>query len=438
MLEERTQIATNQYIGLLPSHSTSEISDYVSVPCTWYGLMTDAQVQLLVRRTQALVVRAQAYRQSEFDEISNKLLRSIQRTLAENYSTLTQQHRESLRAALWRIEAAGDRIVSLYDDSSDLSDSDSDGESAVQAAVQAAVQPADQLANVRLHLDGLDIKYKEPYPGILITHGFGEKILGIDPAAVLDGLMKAPVRRAGDTIRPGELQWVDGDNENLRYRGNVLRRMKIWLQDGPPNGGTLIYSYTGYTFAVAPATSDWNAHPELAAMCQRYNKFISMIQGAPAANHAIVTAYADGKCSIGMHSDKTHSLHDDTIIGVLKLGGASRRFCIRKRILNFPAGIGQAQKTALQNAEPMLLDEDVASGDLILMTGEANNTTQHGVPELETADAVALSGSIVWRTAAQRLSPEELEKKIAVTEKGRAKRKAAKSSSKRDQKRERS
>ena len=291
-----------------------------------------------------------------------------------------------------------------------------------------AAMAADQLAAVKQHLSALGIGYKEPYPGVLIVDKFAEKILSIDPAGVLDRLMEeAPVRRAGDTITPGELQWVDGDNENLMYRGNVLRRMKIWLQDGPPEDGTLIYSYTGYTYAVAPATSDWNADPELAAMCQLYNKFISMIPGAPDANHAIVTAYVDGKCSIGMHSDKTHSLHDDTIISVLKLGGASRRFCIRERIVKFPTGMGQAEKAALQGAKPMLFDEDVASGDLIIMTAEANHKTQHGVPELETADAVGLSGSIVWRTAVKMLTPEELAKKIAVTEAGRAKRKAAKS-----------
>ena len=291
-----------------------------------------------------------------------------------------------------------------------------------------AAMAADQLAVVRENLNARDIMYKEPYPGVLIVDKFAEKILSIDPAGVLDRLMEeAPVRRAGDTITPGELQWVDGDNENLMYRGNVLRRMKIWLQDGPPKDGTLIYSYTGYTYAVAPATSDWNADPELAAMCQMYNQFISMIPGAPDANHAIVTAYVDGKCSIGMHSDKTHSLHDDTIIAVLKLGGSSRRFCIRERVINYPAGMGQVEKAALQGAKPMLFDEDVASGDLIIMTAEANHKTQHGVPELETADAVGLSGSIVWRTAVKMLTPEELAKKIAVTEAGRAKRKAAKS-----------
>jgi hypothetical protein len=53
----------------------------------------------------------------------------------------------------------------------------------------------------------------------------------------------------------------------------------LWFVDG-----TLIYTYTGYTYAVALVTSDWNADPELAAMCQMYNQFISMIQGALATS----------------------------------------------------------------------------------------------------------------------------------------------------------
>jgi alkylated DNA repair dioxygenase AlkB len=291
----------------------------------------------------------------------------------------------------------------------------------------APAQPADQLAGIKSFMRERGMKYREPFTGVLIVESFAQKILANNPATVLDRLMKeAPVRRAGDTIAPGELQWVDGDNQNLMYRGNVLRRMKIWLQDGPPSDGTLIYSYTGYTYTVAPATSDWNADPQLASMCRLYNQFISAINGAPAANHAIVTAYVDGKCSIGMHSDKMVTLNANTIISVLKLGGASRRFCIRKRIIRFPAGMAQKEKKARQDAVPMLFDEDVASGDLIIMTSDANHKTQHGVPELETADAVGPSGSIVWRTAATLLTPDELAAKMAATEAGRAKRKAAK------------
>ena len=280
----------------------------------------------------------------------------------------------------------------------------------------------DQLAAVKARCDDLGITYTTPYPGMLLVNNFANKYLGIDPAAVLARLDETvPIRRAGDKIIPGALQWVNGDNENLKYRGNVLRRRKIWTQSCPIEEGTFIYSYTGYTYAIAPATSDWNEDKELASMSTKYNEFIGLIPGAPMANHAIVTAYDDGKCSIGMHSDKMHSLHPNTIIAVLKIGGASRRFCIRECAVSSP-GASQAQKIKDQEAMPMLFDADISSGDLILMTAEANLATQHGVPELETADAVGLSGSIVWRTAAKKMTPGQLAKKIATTEANRTKR----------------
>ena len=56
--------------------------------------------------------------------------------------------------------------------------------------------------------------------------------------------------------------------------------------------------------------------------------------------------------------------------------------------------------------DPFSVDD--VDRDLILMTAEANLATQHGVPELDTADAVGLSGSLVWRTAIKRLSPQQL------------------------------
>ena len=43
-----------------------------------------------------------------------------------------------------------------------------------------------------------------------------------------------PVRRSGDAIVPGAVQWVDGDNEALKYRGHAVKRSKMWLQRGAP------------------------------------------------------------------------------------------------------------------------------------------------------------------------------------------------------------
>ena len=43
-------------------------------------------------------------------------------------------------------------------------------------------------------------------------------------------------------------------------------------------------------------------------MCQMYNQFITMINGAPATNHAIVTAYVDGSSTVNADDATTSTL----------------------------------------------------------------------------------------------------------------------------------
>eukprot|EP01043_Picozoa_sp_COSAG02_P054141 COSAG02_NODE_6083_length_3814_cov_6.730283_1_plen_757_part_00 len=97
----------------------------------------------------------------------------------------------------------------------------------ITRSVTAAVaheHPDQARVNIKTTLDELNLAYTEEYPGFIIVHKFAEKYLGIDPTGVLNRLIKdVPVRGAGDKIVPGQMQWVDGDNENLMYRGNVLR-----------------------------------------------------------------------------------------------------------------------------------------------------------------------------------------------------------------------
>lgn len=52
-----------------------------------------------------------------------------------------------------------------------------------------------------------------------------------------------PIRGAGDRIIEDTVQWVGGDNAALKYRGNALKREKIWLQRGPVSNG-YAYMYT--------------------------------------------------------------------------------------------------------------------------------------------------------------------------------------------------
>tara|TARA_X000000950_G_scaffold286428_1_gene395311 strand:- start:59 stop:454 length:396 start_codon:yes stop_codon:yes gene_type:complete len=82
---------------------------------------------------------------------------------------------------------------------------------------------------------------------IFVVPKFAQETLEFDPCAMQDALENCyPVRGRGDVIVPGQVQWVDGDNKALHYRGNELKRGKIWLQkDDPFEFGFLRYYYTG-------------------------------------------------------------------------------------------------------------------------------------------------------------------------------------------------
>lgn len=85
------------------------------------------------------------------------------------------------------------------------------------------------------------------YPGIAIIPNYAQDVLQTDPASLQDSLeANYPIRRAGDEITWGEAQWVEGGNAALKYRGNELKRGKMWFQAGDPKtDGFRKYYYTG-------------------------------------------------------------------------------------------------------------------------------------------------------------------------------------------------
>lgn len=78
---------------------------------------------------------------------------------------------------------------------------------------------------------------------IVVLPGFAAK-LGKEPAEWQQQLVqKYPVCGAGDAIVPGRVQWVSGENAALKYRGNALKRAKIWLQRGETEREGYYYYY---------------------------------------------------------------------------------------------------------------------------------------------------------------------------------------------------
>ncbi len=147
-----------------------------------------------------------------------------------------------------------------------------------------------------------DLEAYRVKPGldIWVVPNFAQDHLGFDPAELQRALQENyPVVGKGGAITPATAQWVDGANQALNYRGNELKRSKMWFQRGDPaTCGYVKYYYTGWQNDILPATSDIASCPEVAPVADQYDAWAARV-GFPRANHYIVTKYVDGAHNIG-------------------------------------------------------------------------------------------------------------------------------------------
>ena len=150
--------------------------------------------------------------------------------------------------------------------------------------------------------------------------------------AELEAEAQAEVAAAEEAVAHamGGLQWVGGDNAALNYRGNPLKREKIWLQRGSVTYGYKYYYYTGIQWKVVRAQTDWAQCPEIRNIAEQFDVFCTAV-GAREANQAIITRYRDGDHFIGKHFDKAKSIAPSeagraSLITVIKIGEIGRRF----------------------------------------------------------------------------------------------------------------
>lgn len=234
---------------------------------------------------------------------------------------------------------------------------------------------------------------------IFVVPNFAQDVLNFDPTLVQQQLeAKYPVRGAGDTIVPGAVQWVDGNNRALMYRGNAIKRGKIWLQRPSTKHGYLRYGYTGWQWKVLPATASVDHCKEIKPIADAYDLWVTEL-GYPSANHYIITKYQDGQHNIGFHFDKPKDIAQDSLITVVKTGSQGRPF-----ELCMP---GQEQKP--------FFSQVLSPGTAVIMTLEANLQTKHGVPVVDEASP---SGSIVFRTISTMIAPEQVSKELCKRKRG--------------------
>lgn len=206
---------------------------------------------------------------------------------------------------------------------------------------------------------------------------------------------------ADEEIKWGVPQWVKGNNRALRYRGNVLKREKMWFQEECPveSKSFLRYLYTGWQWSVLPATAGVRSSPEMTPVVHRLKEWTEA-NGYVAPNHYIVTRYRDGDHGIGAHFDKPFSVAENSLITVIKLGEVGRPF-------------------RLEWLDGTLIFEDVLPpGTGVVMTLESNLLTKHSVP---VTGLEGNSGSIVARTIVDKVSWDETSKRISKAEEAAAK-----------------
>ena len=183
---------------------------------------------------------------------------------------------------------------------------------------------------------------------------------------------------------------VRGSHPALRYRGNALKRHKIWFQK--EGSHFYVYKYTGWQKRVLMATFrlDRVKHPCL-------YRLVEDLEKTTPQNHWICTLYEDGNDYIGMHSDKTHTWNPGSSFLVQKWGHP-RRFVIA------------LQDHADVDKCTVIFDKILPSGTKVLVDSDANVRTRHGVPPME--GDIGPSGSIVGRHIAEKISFDAADKMV--------------------------
>jgi len=224
----------------------------------------------------------------------------------------------------------------------------------------------------------------------IVWQGFCQGVLGLDPGQLWQELTALPTwasdkpipfRRTGDDVH-----WIRGDHNALNYRGNAIKRHKMWFQ-ADFSRGLRRYRYPGWTNAISAATHDVRHVPGLDRFTRELNGFLRRA-GQEEHNHWIVTRYDDKGDNIGFHSDNDEDFAPDSYFVVVKLGKPRPfEFCLVPPERD--AKPVPFYSRALPAGTAVFVRVKSPGGD------DANSIIQHGVPVVPLP--VGLSGSIVSR-----------------------------------------
>lgn len=241
---------------------------------------------------------------------------------------------------------------------------------------------------------------REIAQGVWLVDNFMQRYLHHDPVELHETLLKTiPMYEEDEQLQKGLLKFVPGGHPALRYRGNAIRRAKVWVQTNALEDGRSRYLYTGWQWSILDATAHVSDAPLLADIMQKMSSIHPF-------NHGIYTSYATLEDNIGQHQDKTHDIAPHTLIVVLRTGSCARNWLIT-------------------NAEDdsVVFQENVRPGAAIFMSQEANQRYKHGVPVMDNASEVdQRSGSFVMRDIKTLYSDAYVHNKQQVAKKQQQKR----------------
>jgi hypothetical protein len=239
--------------------------------------------------------------------------------------------------------------------------------------------------------------------GVYVVPRFMQDVLDEDPRVAFKHFTSIPELGSDEKIVRGMCPHrIPGNHPALSYRGHAIRRHKIWAQS-QLDEGLLKYGYTGWQWAIAPATVDVTALPFLDRIQKKLQKHV----GGQSHNHWILTLYKDGTDNIGAHHDKMHDIAKDSWIVVLKLGGAARRFEFYD-----------------PDETKVIWSEWLEPGAAIFMNADGNARVKHGVPA--DPEVNEPSGSLVSRCITTRIPWRDVKKKTSTSDVMRMKRGAQK------------
>ena len=243
----------------------------------------------------------------------------------------------------------------------------------------------------------------------------------IDELAIFNSFRTIPKQDSSKPIEFSETGqdpiMVLGSHPSLHYRGNALKRHKIWVQSNYQDG-LLKYGYTGWQHSISAATRSIESVPQINELMTWFNngKFSQILahHGLPPCdlpfNHAIFTRYEDESDYIGLHSDKEKDFEEDSYFLVVKFG------C--ERIFEL----------ADKDDSSVFFSEKLPGGSLVIVRAKssnedkpsANSLMKHGVPVSKSK--CGPSGSIVFRCIKTVVPWDEVKVGVVKAEKQKRKR----------------